>query len=778
MYKLQSILTIALALLLGSLSLKAQIDPPAAPTNLEAELQVAESYPEQYFAALTWEHELEFTRDEISLDTYFFMVYYKQGTIGDKKPFELFETLLPFQCLEFDEFGNPSDYFSYNMPLKKAGDYVFYVTMVKFSEEAGFPIESKPSNFATLDANEIIEYPDIRFVIDDEMQYEFVVGEESTIQFKAVTDEENCPINYEIAYISFNGEYELDSETGLFTFTPERQGWGYIEISAELTCYPGIRTHYGTDLIFTFTPCASISGKITFDKELEPDESGMLPYIWITAYDLVDDYTDDEYGYEVFQSQVNAETGEYSLELTEGEYVLQVNGRRIQKEGNWYDNASNFEDATKVVVKCEDNLTLDFGVQVKSPPSITTINGRTISSVTGEGIQTELFFVPAGIFFGDEYYDLHEYYEEMLTFTDAEGNFEVQLYEEIEYIAMAIAMDGRPDPQFYNATFDLMSAERFTADEFKDDIMIFELIEPRTFSNSISGNISNENGEPIPSKVAAFLVEPDESGEYGMYEFVKSTVADEEGNYQVSNLYPGDYIVMSAPMDDEYTSGYYAGENSAIGNWKDAKTIDVEDDSNISNINFVHERMTPEEQGIASIEGNVYEIGNAENKHISGVMVSLVNSSGRVISQSMSDNNGHYIFEDLPAGTFSIQAGKVGYTEFNENFVTDYAENYDIDRDIFLTKESVSSVRDINESANNISIFPNPAEMNTNIDLSGINGEVTINIYNASGELVETLTSNSTSTININTSEFAVGSYFVRFSNGNNIYSGNFSVVR
>ena len=121
------------------------------------------------------------------------------------------------------------------------------------------------------------------------------------------------------------------------------------------------------------------------------------------------------------------------------------------------------------------------------------------------------------------------------------------------------------------------------------------------------------------------------------------------------------------------------------------------------------------------------------------------------------DNFGETSF-NLIEGNYSYTAYSGIYATKTEDFTVDEEENITI----------ILDVLDINETSNNINIYPNPSNGLFNIKLENTNS--TINIYNINGQLIVTQeTNNSNTTIDL--SSQAKGVYFIKITSEGNIFN-------
>ncbi len=81
------------------------------------------------------------------------------------------------------------------------------------------------------------------------------------------------------------------------------------------------------------------------------------------------------------------------------------------------------------------------------------------------------------------------------------------------------------------------------------------------------------------------------------------------------------------------------------------------------------------------------------------------------------------------------------------------------------------------EASITIDAYPNPSSDAVNVDLSGFDGQVTVQIFNVLGEEIHSLvTTNELERINV--SEYPVGSYLLKASNDKIEVTKTLSIVK
>ena len=169
-----------------------------------------------------------------------------------------------------------------------------------------------------------------------------------------------------------------------------------------------------------------------------------------------------------------------------------------------------------------------------------------------------------------------------------------------------------------------------------------------TIGGSISGTVTSEsNGQPIQ-----WLEVYTQDGVIG---WGTNTHTDSKGNYTISGIPRGDYIVRASGQG--YATEYY---NNIIS-WIFADLIHIDPPNHIQNINFTMElggniigRVTSEEEPLNDVKINVYDI------------------NFQVIAYSYTWSNGEYAFEgleNLPIGSYYIS------TENNQGYIDEWYDN-------------------------------------------------------------------------------------------------------
>lgn len=141
---------------------------------------------------------------------------------------------------------------------------------------------------------------------------------------------------------------------------------------------------------------------------------------------------------------------------------------------------------------------------------------------------------------------------------------------------------------------------------------------------------------------------------------IGSAVTDAYGAYHFSNLAPGSYSVQfTPPANYDYTSQTTGTATGSDASTTTGKTPLITLAAGQTN-NDVDCGLVPASTSKGSIGDYVWYdtdqdgIQDSGEPPLAGVTVTLYNASGAVVGTTVTDNQGHYNFADLPAGNYSV----------------------------------------------------------------------------------------------------------------------------
>jgi len=136
---------------------------------------------------------------------------------------------------------------------------------------------------------------------------------------------------------------------------------------------------------------------------------------------------------------------------------------------------------------------------------------------------------------------------------------------------------------------------------------------------------------------------------------IATTETDGNGHYRFDDLRPGVYTVREQQPDGYFHVGQRAGSGGGDDSLDDIiSAVAVGSGEQLVEYNFCE--VPP-----SSIEGTVHTdlngdcVFDPEELPLAGVTIELVDDSGDVIATTETDNEGHYRFDNLRAGTYTVR---------------------------------------------------------------------------------------------------------------------------
>lgn len=272
----------------------------------------------------------------------------------------------------------------------------------------------------------------------------------------------------------------------------------------------------------------------------------------------------------------------------------------------------------------------------------------------------------------------------------------------------------------------------------------------------------------------------------GAIERMYKTSTDGEGKFIFNKLHEGNYLLYAIPdtINEQGAPVYYAAKNS----WKYANKIKL--DGNIYDVDI--ELSSPISQmlkGTCSISGQFeypstlfrdtlfycndwYDRDSTQmycDGGLSNATIMLYNSTEKyLLDYKLTDYKGYFKFDSLPFGSYYVISDMPRYTTSTPYKLILTEQNPEIEGLVFEINNDIITMRYNNEAAENnvtkTSIYPNPCDMNFNIEFSNIssNDILFIEIYNILGEKVHHQTIKGEKKSSIGTSHLPTGIYSVK----------------
>lgn len=312
-------------------------------------------------------------------------------------------------------------------------------------------------------------------------------------------------------------------------------------------------------------------------------------------------------------------------------------------------------------------------------------------------------------------------------------------------------------PGVYKACLTILDSLGKCSDTYCMDLYVGRV----TDDNTISGIVLA--GNKVADHGLVWLISPENN-------YNAELTFDSTGIYHFTGVPYGWYYIyaMLTPGSDHffaYMPTYYPSSLT----WQAATLINTDEANAWYTVSLLPALSFS--QGDATITGTINwggKILKAESNPAANVEVVLYNSSGTAIAYTFTDNEGTYIFEHLPYGTYTIQAEM---TEKNSQpIVVNLTENTAAVNINFVVNGAAIDITGITEPGKQGllagSPYPNPVNEILNLRLkSSASGTVVVDIMDVQGRVLQTetitLTGNN-NLVSIATESLTKGIYLLR----------------
>lgn len=269
---------------------------------------------------------------------------------------------------------------------------------------------------------------------------------------------------------------------------------------------------------------------------------------------------------------------------------------------------------------------------------------------------------------------------------------------------------------------------------------------------------------------------------------IASTVTDAYGNYKFANL-PTSAAGTNYQVRFSLASGYVfsplnadaagvAGPNNSDANTTTGRTGNVTLTSAAPNVTYVDAGMyVSQPNRIGDFIWNDLNkdgIQNAGEPGIAGVVVTLYNSANVAVMTTITDNNGHYEFNDVPAGTYTLGITPPPGYQFspkdaggNDNLDSDFntgtgrTDPFAVTTGVDLSHDGGLNVTDVTKASVGDFVWIDLDNDNVqDANEPGVPG-VTVQLYNSSNVLIATTTTNALGYYIFN--NVNAGDYYLKF---------------
>jgi len=500
---------------------------------------------------------------------------------------------------------------------------------------------------------------------------------------------------YSISNI-WSGEYTIECKAEGY----EKQESEDVEIDSAITM----------DFHLVQIISGTISGTVTKDNDGSP-----VKHAWIEFISA--DSGSNNWHHRGTQTDSN---GNYSATIPVGNYYVKCStwGHCWEESySEYYDNVHTIAEATVVVV-AENQTSANINFGIPTPVTIHINVSGTVKDTMNNPI--------AGAKVQVWSYSRISRDSNSIGISDANGNYSLSVTttstSETKFIVSAKKQGF--DIEFYNEKSTWQEAEVITTsgDTTIGEINFSLASNGISYNNSISGNVSDAQGVALPGTLVFGYG-------HGRHR-VAMTVADSQGNYSLGQLRQDDYLLFF--FKDGYVPEYY----NNVYTWETATRVNA--NGSITGINAVLDttRMDSSDGKISGI------IRGANNTVISGVLVTIKNSAGQVVTSSVTDNAGKYILNGLGAMNYTVVSTKIGFTSTTSSVVVNPTVTVVLNMNLTPTVLSVNNdeVKNIPSTVTLKDNYPNPFNPSTMISFGIPEAQtVRISIYNVLGQKVTEL---------------------------------------
>lgn len=458
------------------------------------------------------------------------------------------------------------------------------------------------------------------------------------------------------------------------------------------------------------------------------------------------------------------ENGEYEIELQEGyRYIASLNSPSPYGFRPIYYDATTKKYEAEDIILTDDVSGIDFVVPDEAKVETVKVTGQ-VRTEDGNPVRG------ARVMFQDASKDKdgRSYTGGRLQFgavTDADGNYEMEILGGYEYIAMAYTSNfSTKGVLFYNQADNPDDAEILDADEdlTNIDFVFGEMSEE--YNASISGIVVDS----MATGIANAILEAIKIDGKGFHNCIvgRTGIADENGEFEFKNMPEGEYLILAIDPDMNHIPGFYKENEIAVLNSEEATEIELEENENLQGITVILGDINTL-KGRSGLGGIIKS--RDDDSNISNAGIYLLDAEGKVTNVETSSVSGNFELEEVPAGDYTVMIEKAGYKDFEREIDIEDKEYLDLGT-LILEKASVSSVDDDTPAFGTAT--PNPAVNSSTLNFDAEAGLGTINVFDSKGNIAMSKSINTVAGSNIfelNTSNFASGSYFVQIVSGQTV---------
>lgn len=687
-----------------------------APRFEYAEGKIFKEVDNMFVAMLT----LGWVDDNPHVDGFGLYIFY--GESKDYHEFKLYKKI----DLKDENLSHQKNYFQYLMRefLVESKVVSFYITSFAGGHE------SKGSGIKVVNLKQDNQNHN-KFMIVGKPTRTATIGEQYTFEFGIEANVDYTDLEVNLVNSPAGGE--IDVENMIVKWTPTEGGIYTFNLVATASTQNGdLKAGFSwtVEVMHCKVPAIVIGEVADADGSLVPYGTAML--FWA-------DGSNDGNGKFKRVYDTRIVEGKYEFKgVDAGEYYLQISAYSKEQKAYhpvWYENATNFMDATPITIECDETYTFDFVVEPVKEPEFFKVSGKVVDAETLEPIKwSYVKFI--GLDNRNHNYNLE-------TVTNQFGEYSIKL-PEAEYIVFAHAIKSNSGsisnqylPQYYKLANSIQDATILAVTENISGID-FALSKVPTYENSIKGKVVSIDDINLKNVVvSAYCTDPGNKNEKFRF-YSKSGVTNENGNFEIENLMPGTYILYANTRDKVYMPGFFVEGKEVSASWKDATEIEVEAEGTFGPYTLtlpIFEKV----HGSGRVKGTVRErtgsikSGDDElqgGKGLNGANVYIFDMQNNPVKSISTDEFGNFEMNQIPNGKYTILLDKVGFhpLSYEANLTTN---NNDYSIDVDMSPISTSSVSPIFKIET--TVFPNPVSDLLNIQFESDAGIANIRLAAYSG---------------------------------------------
>lgn len=577
----------------------------------------------------------------------------------------------------------------------------------------------------------------------------------------------------------------IDSVSGLVQWTPARKGYFPVNILAR---GDSGNTGHQRYTIRVSGAVGRISGQVIDAGTLLPIQN-VLVQIFPGGKHVMGNFSGmpvimhsavtDSMG---MYSIANIDTGTYFGYATKGWQIMWTRSHGDEYLPVWWQNSPTIAGANPIQVVPDSTLTINFQLVKKVTPHKITVSG-VVTDTAGNPLKNALVVIsrvkpepPVVDGSGGQQdsrpgTDIDESQWGRIedasgtAHTDSNGVYSAQVFTGFTYIASAYARGYII--QFYNGKANVLEADQFAPAGDTTGIN-FSLTPLPPATSTISGSVQDSTGQGVISRLILFPAQKNHPVK------LRTVSTDSTGNFSISQLYDGKYILMAVPYSG-YLPAFYKLGAFGTWNWKEADTISL-----AGQVTGLIVGVVPK-----SVDGAGVAHGRVRTKDgtgVDGAIVYAAVSSGAIpVNFTVTGSDGSYNLDGLTQDDFILFADKPDYVPTGNTSATINYSTGGTTTVPDLTFDGVTTTEPGSGAASTVPAklalyqnYPNPFNPSTHIqyDLPH-DARVVLRVFNVIGQEVAVLSNeNQTAgshSIEFNASQLPSGIYFYRLQADNTV---------